>query len=81
MDWADGQTGHNLFNNLGGEYTVTDPTTIWSISLPLALNRRLEAERERQGIHNRSLFLRLAIEAYVAKCEANAAANDGILTQ
>lgn len=60
---------------------MTDPTTIWSVSLPLALNRRLEAERERQGVHNRSLFMRLMAEAYLSKCEANAAANDGILTQ
>lgn len=54
--------------------TTTDPAVAQAFTLPVSLLQRLEAERQRQGVGNRSLFFRLALEAYVSKCEQVAAA-------
>lgn len=58
---------------------MPDYCTAVTFTAPSSLVARLETERERQGMTNRSEFYRLALQAYVAQCEINAAANDGIL--
>lgn len=61
--------------------TTPDYAVSVTFSAPTSLAVRLDAEQQRQGIRSRSVFLRLLAEAYLSVAEANAAVNDGILTQ